>query len=44
MIDPEVVVLFGVLMNAFLCQEFSPWQCDRESKKRGGGLLTLRRH
>jgi hypothetical protein len=34
MVDLEVVLLFGNLMNDFLCQEISPWQCDRESKER----------
>jgi len=33
MVDPEVVLLFRVLMNDFLCQEFSPWQCGRVPKK-----------
>lgn len=44
MVDPEVVLFFRLLMNDFLHQEFSPWQCDRVSKKGGGCLLTLRRH
>jgi len=38
MVDSEVVLLFGVLMNDFLWQEFSPWQYDRVSKKREEGV------
>jgi hypothetical protein len=38
MVDPEVVLLFGVLMNDFLWQEFSPWQFRHESEKKGEGV------
>ena len=34
MVHPEVIRLFGVLVNGFLCREISPGQvCDRVSKK-----------